>query len=85
MTRAPSQLRKESADGYIVGNPHGLKIGGRDYPAGKIVDGQVAQSWATFRSLLGIAWLIPVKNEMAQAPMPVAIDTAPASRRARRR
>jgi hypothetical protein len=61
--RAPSQLRLETAEAYAVRGR--FTIGAHTYLPGEFVDGDTARAWPTFRSLLGVHWLIP-----ATAPAP---------------
>jgi hypothetical protein len=69
--RAPSQLKLESAPAYVVRMR--LRIAPDDYLPGTIVDGDVARAWPTFRSLLGMAWLIPATAVAPdQSPVTVA-------------
>lgn len=69
--RSPSRLLLESAPAYAVRRPFTI---GRPYLVGEIIDGDLARSWATFRALIDLPWLIPVTAVAPDVVAPVRVD-----------
>lgn len=76
--RAPSQLQLETAPAYAVRGR--FTIDAHTYMPGEFVGGDLARSWPTFRSLLGVHWLIPATAPAPEQPVSMSLPPVPKPR-----